>query len=105
ADGTFEKSLGGKKPETKTFNAGPQAMEALLAGELDACYVGSSPAVLAYVRSGGRIRVLAGAARGGSALVVRGAESAQDLVGKQVATPQIGNTQDLALRRWLRGQG
>jgi NitT/TauT family transport system substrate-binding protein len=81
-------------------------MEALLAGELDVAYVGPGPAATAYLRSRGEVlRVIAGAASGGAALVVRDARGPEDLVGKRVASPQLGNTQDVALRTWLRGHG
>jgi NitT/TauT family transport system substrate-binding protein len=90
-----------------TFNAGPAAVEALFAGGLDATYVGPNPTLDAYVRSRGEaVRVIAGATSGGAALVVRpGITGAQDLVGKRVGTPQLGNTQDVALRTWLQSQG
>ncbi len=105
ADGTFARALGGRL-ETKRFNAGPSAMEALLAGDLDASYVGPGPAVIAFLRSKGQgLRVVAGAAFGGAVLVVRDARSARDLAGKRVGSPQLGNTQDVALRTWLRAQG
>lgn len=104
-DGTFARALGGHL-ETKMFNAGPSAMEALLAGDLDASYVGPGPAVIAFLRSKGQgLRVVAGAASGGAVLVVRDARGPADLVGKRVASPQLGNTQDVALRTWLRGHG
>ncbi|HZZ85318.1 MAG TPA: ABC transporter substrate-binding protein [Anaeromyxobacteraceae bacterium] len=105
ADGTFAAALPGKGIAAKTFNAGPTAMEALLAGELDLCYVGNAPASLAYLRSQGGLRVIAGAASGGAALVVKDARAAADLAGKRVASPQLGNSQDVALRWWLRQQG
>src|SRR5512133_2669010 len=105
ADGTFARALGGRL-ETKRFNAGPSAMEALLAGDLDASYVGPGPAVIAFLRSKGQgLRVVAGAASGGAVLVVRDARSARDLAGKRVGSPQLGNTQDVALRTWLRKNG
>lgn len=100
----FQGALG-KPLKTMQFNAGPAAMEALLAGAVDVTYVGAGPAITAYVRSGGEIRVIAGAASGGSVLVARTATKPADLDGKLVAVPQIGNTQDIALRRWLREQG
>jgi NitT/TauT family transport system substrate-binding protein len=104
-DGTFGRALGGRL-ETKMFNAGPAAMEALLAGDLDASYVGPGPAVIAFLRSKGQgLRVVAGAASGGAVLVVRDARGPEGLVGKRVASPQLGNTQDVALRTWLRGHG
>jgi NitT/TauT family transport system substrate-binding protein len=81
-------------------------MEALLAGELDASYVGPGPALIAYLRSGGEgLRVVAGATSGGAVLVVRDAKEPRDLAGKRVASPQLGNTQDVALRTWLRAHG
>jgi NitT/TauT family transport system substrate-binding protein len=105
ADGTFARALGGRL-QAKAFNAGPSAMEALLAGEVDACYVGPGPAIIAYLRTHGEgLRVIAGAASGGAALVVRDARKPADLVGMRVASPQLGNTQDVALRWWLREHG
>jgi NitT/TauT family transport system substrate-binding protein len=105
ADGTFARALGGRVAP-RVFNAGPAEMEALLAGELDVAYVGPGPAAIAYLRSHGEVlRVIAGAASGGAALVVRDARGPEDLVGKRVASPQLGNTQDVALRTWLRGHG
>lgn len=108
ANGTFEKHAG-STIEWKMFNAGPTAMEALLAGALDMAYVGPNPAVNAYIRSGGTaLRIVAGAASGGASLVVHkgsGIKSAADLKGKRVATPEFGNTQDIALRHWLKTQG
>jgi NitT/TauT family transport system substrate-binding protein len=84
-------------------------MEALLAGTLDATYVGPSPAINAHARSGGaEVRVLAGATRGGAALVVRGdrdLKTAADFRGRRVATPQLGNTQDVSCRTWLLAGG
>ncbi|HEX9241466.1 MAG TPA: ABC transporter substrate-binding protein [Anaeromyxobacter sp.] len=103
-DGTIAAALGGRL-ETRMFNAGPAAMEALLAGNLDASYVGAGPAVIAYLRSQGELRVVAGAVSGGAVLVVRDARSAEDLVGRRVGSPQLGNTQDIALRLWLRARG
>jgi NitT/TauT family transport system substrate-binding protein len=110
AGGQFEKALGpGVQIEWKAFNAGPAAIEAIFAGAVDLTYVGPNPAVTGYVRSHGEaVRVIAGAASGGASLVVRqGAniEKASDFHGKKVATPQLGNTQDVALRSWLRANG
>lgn len=108
ANGTFEKSSS-EKIEWKVFNAGPTAMEALLAGALDMAYVGPNPAVNAYMRSKGKaLRIIAGAASGGASLVVQknsGIRGASDLKGKKVASPEYGNTQDIALRHWLKSQG
>lgn len=110
ANGQFEKALGpGVQIEWKAFNAGPSAIEALFANAIDLTYVGPNPAVTGYVRSQGEaVRVIAGAASGGASLVVRqasGIKSASDFHGKRVATPQQGNTQDVALRSWLRANG
>lgn len=108
ATGEFDRQIGAQV-EWKAFNAGPSAMEAVLAGELDLAYVGPGPALNAYVRSKGRaLRVIAGAASGGAALVVRkdaGIRVPADLRGKKVASPGIGNTQDIALRSWLKAKG
>jgi NitT/TauT family transport system substrate-binding protein len=101
---TFAKALAGKKIELKKFNAGPTAMMALMSGELDVTYVGSGPAIQTYVKSK-VIRVIAGSASGGAMLVTHTAQSARDLSGKKVATPQLGNSQDIALRYWLKSQG
>jgi NitT/TauT family transport system substrate-binding protein len=104
-DGTFARALGGRL-ETRPFNAGPAAMEALLAGDLDATFVGPGPAAIAYLRTRGEaLRVVAGAASGGAVLVVKDARRPRDLAGKRVASPQLGNTQDVALRTWLRKNG
>ena len=110
ANGTFDKALGsGTKIEWKTFNAGPAAIEALFAGAIDMTYIGPNPTISGYVRSNGEaLRVVAGAASGGAALVVRndsGINQASDFHGKKVASPQLGNTQDVALRSWLRNNG
>jgi NitT/TauT family transport system substrate-binding protein len=104
-DGTFARALPGKL-ETRMFNAGPAAMEALLAGDLDASYVGPGPATIAFLRTqGDALRVVAGAVSGGAVLVVKDARAPADLTGKRVASPQLGNTQDVALRTWLRKNG
>ena len=110
ANGQFEKSLGaGVQVEWKAFNAGPSAIEALFANAIDLTYVGPNPTVAGYFRSqGAAVRVIAGAASGGASLVVRrdaGIQTASDFHGKKVATPQLGNTQDVALRSWLRANG
>jgi NitT/TauT family transport system substrate-binding protein len=110
ANGQFEKTLGpGVRVEWKAFNAGPSAIEALFANAIDLTYVGPNPTVAGYVRSQGEaVRVIAGAASGGASLVVRkdaGIKSPADFHGKKVATPQLGNTQDVALRSWMRANG
>jgi NitT/TauT family transport system substrate-binding protein len=106
ANGHFEQALGpGAKVEWKTFNAGPSAIEALFAGAVDLIYVGPNPTITGYIRSQGQaLRVVAGSASGGTALVVRSAANIhkpEDFHGKKVASPQLGNTQDVALRAWL----
>jgi NitT/TauT family transport system substrate-binding protein len=110
AGGQFEKALGpGVQIEWKAFNAGPSAIEAMFANAIDLTYVGPNPTVTGYVRSQGEaVRVIAGAASGGASLVVRqgaGINKISDFHGKKVATPQQGNTQDVALRSWLRANG
>ena len=110
ANGQFEKALGaGVQVEWKAFNAGPSAIEALFANAIDLTYVGPNPTVAGYVRSQGEaVRVIAGAASGGASLVVRkdsGIQNATDFHGKKIATPQLGNTQDVALRAWMRANG
>jgi NitT/TauT family transport system substrate-binding protein len=92
---------------TQVFNAGPDEVEALFAGGLDAAYIGPSPTINAYGQSDGdAIRIISGAASGGAQLVVRdGIDSPADLTGTTLASPQLGNTQDVALRTWLTGQG
>lgn len=104
-EGAFQRALGAPV-ETKKFNAGPSALEALLAGEIDVSYVGSGPAINAFVRSRGAFKVIAGATSGGAVFVVQpGIDRASQLVGKKVASPQLGNTQDISLRLWLRAHG
>jgi NitT/TauT family transport system substrate-binding protein len=89
------------------FNAGPDEVEALFAGALDAAYIGPSPTINAYGQSDGdAIRIISGAASGGAQLVVRdGIDKPADLKGTTLASPQLGNTQDVALRSWLTSQG
>ncbi|GAB3815639.1 ABC transporter substrate-binding protein [Micromonospora zhanjiangensis] len=106
--GIFADKLGsGVKLETKTFNAGPAAIEAVFSGALDATYIGPNPTVNAFSKSKGQaVRVVSGAASGGVALVVKpGITSVEGLRGKKIATPQLGNTQDVALRYWLKEKG
>lgn len=104
-DGLFEEALSeqGVKLETTVFNAGPDIVTALFGDSLDIAYIGPNPTINAYVESGGdAVRVIAGAASGGAALVVReDIVSPDDLKGKVIATPQLGNTQDVAFRYWL----
>src|ERR1700686_1279669 len=110
ANGWFEKAMGPNvKIEWRSFNAGPSAIEALFAGAIDMTYVGPNPAINGYVRSNGEaLRVIAGATSGGAALVVRGdsgINTPKDVHGKRIASPKQGNTQDVALRAWLKSQG
>lgn len=106
-EGLFEKQLGDTKLTTQVFNAGPAAIEALSAGAIDATFIGPNPSINTYIQSGGAsARIVAGAATGGAALVVRdGIDSPADLKGATLASPQLGNTQDVALRTWLKEQG
>jgi NitT/TauT family transport system substrate-binding protein len=106
-NGIFERALAPSRLETRTFNAGPEAVEALFSGALDASYVGPNPAINAYAKSkGAAIRIVAGSTSGGAAFVVApSVTKAADLKGRTVASPQLGNTQDVALRAWLKEQG
>ncbi|WP_255769251.1 ABC transporter substrate-binding protein [Pseudarthrobacter sulfonivorans] len=105
--GFLAEELGETKLSTQVFNAGPAAIEALNAGAIDATYIGPNPAINSFVKSGGEsVSIIAGAAAGGAQLVVRpGISSAADLLGKTLASPQLGGTQDVALRAWLSSQG
>jgi sulfonate transport system substrate-binding protein len=110
ANGDFEKALApSARVEWKIFSAGPSIIEAIFAGQLDLAYVGPNPAINGFVRSEGHaLRIIAGAASGGAALIVRadsGIKQPQDFHGRRVASPQLGNTQDVALRTWLRTHG
>jgi len=110
ARGDFQDALGDEvELKTVTFNAGPSVIEAIFARELDLSYIGPNPAVNGYVRSNGEaLRIIAGATSGGASLIVRpeaGIRSAADLAGKKIATPQLGNTQDVALRAYLAEHG
>ncbi len=108
--GWFEQRLGQDvKIEWYIYNAGPSAMEAILADSIDLTYVGPSPTINAYTKSNGEeIRIVAAAAAGGAALVVQpdsGLKQPSDFRGKIIATPQLGNTQDIACRAWLSNGG
>lgn len=106
--GWFEERLD-REVSWFVYNAGPSVAEAIFARSLDAAYMGPSPMLNAYVRSAGReMRALAGAVNGGAALLVHpnsGIHAAADFRGKKLATPQLGNTQDVQARAWLRAQG
>jgi NitT/TauT family transport system substrate-binding protein len=108
--GWFEQRLGpGIQIQWFTYNAGPSAMEAIFAGSVDLTYVGQGPATNAHFKANGEeIRVIAGAANAGAALVVKADSSIKtpaDFRGKKIATPQLGNTQDISCRAWLKAQG
>ena len=108
--GWFEQRLGPNvEIQWFTYNAGPSAMEAIFAKSLDVTYVGPGPALNAYFKSNGEeIRVISGAANGGAALVVKSdspIKSPADFREKKIATPQLGNTQDISCRAWLKAQG
>ena len=110
ANGWFDKAMGPRvKVQWTSFNAGPSAIEALFAGAIDMTFVGPNPAINGYVRSNGEaLRVVSGAASGGASLIVRsdsGINKPEDFHGKRVASPQFGNTQDVALRNWLKNHG
>ncbi len=108
--GWFEERLGpGVKIEWYLYNAGPSAMEAVFARSIDVTYVGPSPAINAFAKSNGEeVRIVAGAVNGGTALVIQPDSTIRtgaDFRGKRIATPQLGNTQDVACRAWLSAQG
>ncbi|MEE2567977.1 ABC transporter substrate-binding protein [Pseudarthrobacter sp. J64] len=107
SQGIIAKALGETKLSTQVFNAGPSAIEALNAGAIDATYIGPNPAINSFVKSSGEsISIIAGAAAGGAQLVVKPEiTSAADLKGKVLSSPQLGGTQDVALRAWLGHQG
>src|SRR4030081_1822965 len=110
ANGWFEKALGPTaKIQWTSCSAGPSAIYALFSGAIDMTYVGPNPAITGYVRSNGEaLRIVAGATSGGASLVVRndsGIQKPEDFRGKKVASPQMGNTQDVALRAWLLAHG
>jgi sulfonate transport system substrate-binding protein len=108
--GWFEERLGPEvEIEWYVYNAGPSAMEALLAGSIDLTYVGPNPALNAYIRSeGDEVRIVAGASSGGAALVVQPDGRIQkdaDFKKKRIGSPQLGNTQDVAARAFLKSKG
>lgn len=105
SSGEFAKAIAPAELETRVFNAGPSLIEALFAGEIDIGYIGPGPAINGYVKSRGEgLRVIAGAAANGVAIVAAkdsGIKKLSDLKGKRIATPQLGNTQDIAARHYL----
>jgi ABC-type taurine transport system substrate-binding protein len=107
-EGFFAKALGSAGTLKATaFSTGTEETTALLAGQLDAAYVGPNPAINAWQKSGGSaIKIISGAATGGASVVVtKGITAAAQLKGKTLATPSLGNTQDVALRAWLKQNG
>ena len=109
-NGDFQRALGDDvEVRTQIFNAGPSAIEALFANQIDVTYIGSNPAINGYVVSNGEgLRIISGAASGGAVFVVRndaGINSVTDLANKKFASPQLGNTQDVALRKYLLDNG
>lgn len=108
-EGWFERYLPGYSIEWYTYNAGPTAMEAIFGKTADLTYVGPSPALNAFAVSAGReVRILAGAVNGGAALMVApesGIRTPAQFKGRSIATPQLGNTQDVSCRAWLTRNG
>ncbi|MGV9558622.1 aliphatic sulfonate ABC transporter substrate-binding protein [Streptomyces sp. NPDC003522] len=106
--GYFQKALGATKASYQIFNAGPSEIEALNSGSIDIGWIGPSPAINGYTKSAGKnLRIVGGSASGGVKLVVDPAKitSVADVKGKKIATPQLGNTQDVALLNWIAEQG
>lgn len=105
----FEKAFPGTKIDWKVFPAGPLAVEALYAGELDLAYMGPTLVVNGYVRSKGEsFQLVSGLTQGGAAFVARNGSTFTDprnMRGQRIATPQLGNTQDLSLRHWIVSNG
>ncbi|KPI14814.1 aliphatic sulfonates family ABC transporter, periplasmic ligand-binding protein [Actinobacteria bacterium OK074] len=106
--GFFQKALGATKAEYSIFNAGPSEIEALNAGSIDIGWIGPSPSINGYTASKGKsLRIISGSASGGVKLVVnpKKIKSLKDVKGKKIATPQLGNTQDVAFLNWIADQG
>ncbi|MGW2543459.1 aliphatic sulfonate ABC transporter substrate-binding protein [Kitasatospora sp. NPDC001574] len=107
-EGILQKELGATQIKTQVFNAGPAEIEALNAGSIDIGWIGPSPAINGYTKSEGKsLKIIGGSASGGVKLVVNPEKIAtlDDLKGKKIATPQLGNTQDVALLNYLAGKG
>ncbi|MFF3499921.1 aliphatic sulfonate ABC transporter substrate-binding protein [Streptomyces sp. NPDC003247] len=107
-EGILQKELGGTKISTATFNAGPSEIEALNSGSIDIGWIGPSPSINGYTKSSGKnLRIIGGSASGGVKLVVNPdkIKSVKDVKGKKIATPQLGNTQDVAFLNWIADQG
>ncbi|MET8565396.1 aliphatic sulfonate ABC transporter substrate-binding protein [Streptomyces flaveolus] len=106
--GFFQKELGGTEARYQVFNAGPSEIEALNSGSIDIGWIGPSPAINGYTKSDGKsLRIIGGSASGGVKLVVdpKKIKSLKDVKGKKIATPQLGNTQDVAFLNWAAEQG
>ncbi|MCX4742368.1 aliphatic sulfonate ABC transporter substrate-binding protein [Streptomyces antibioticus] len=106
--GYFQKALGATKATYQVFNAGPSEIEALNSGSIDIGWIGPSPSINGYTKSAGKnLRIIGGSASGGVKLVVNPdkIKSVKDVKGKRIATPQLGNTQDVALLNWASEQG
>ncbi|MFD9009510.1 aliphatic sulfonate ABC transporter substrate-binding protein [Streptomyces sp. NPDC059552] len=107
-EGLIEKELNGTKVKPQSFNAGPSEIEALNGGSLDIGFIGPSPSINGYVKSkGSNLRIISGSASGGVKLVVNPdkIKTLDDLKGKKIATPQKGNTQDVAFLNWISEKG
>ncbi|MFJ8587291.1 aliphatic sulfonate ABC transporter substrate-binding protein [Streptomyces sp. NPDC093595] len=107
-EGLIQKELGGTTIKPSTFNAGPSEIEALNAGSIDIGFIGPSPAINGYTKSKGKnLRIISGSASGGVKLVVNPAKikTLDDVKGKRIATPQLGNTQDVAFLHWVSEKG
>src|SRR6476660_5415142 len=104
----FKKNFGDNVTlETKSFNAGGDVITAMFGGSLDASFIGPGPSISGFQKSDGKaLRIVSGSTSGGAYLVVKDSiKSAADIKGKTIATPQLGNTQDVALRAWLKSKG
>ncbi|AWW42401.1 sulfate ABC transporter substrate-binding protein [Streptomyces cadmiisoli] len=107
-EGLLQKELGGTKIKASTFNAGPSEIEALNSGSVDIGWIGPSPAINGYTKAAGKnLRIISGSASGGVKLVVDPdrIKSLDDIKGKKIATPQLGNTQDVAFLNWIKEKG
>ncbi|MFJ5262587.1 ABC transporter substrate-binding protein [Streptomyces sp. NPDC088387] len=107
-DGLLQKELGGTTIKPSTFNAGPSEIEALNSGSIDIGFIGPSPAINGYTKSAGKnLRIISGSASGGVKLVVNPdkIKTLDDIKGKKIATPQLGNTQDVAFLNWIAEKG
>ncbi|MDI3402265.1 ABC transporter substrate-binding protein [Streptomyces sp. B-S-A6] len=106
--GILQKELGGTQIKPSAFNAGPSEIEALVSKSIDIGFIGPSPAINGYTKSAGKgLRIISGSASGGVKLVVNPdkIQSVEDVKGKKIATPQLGNTQDVAFLNWIAEQG